>query len=779
MLLFLIMYTNNGRRGGTELIVEEQREKIPLGEEQAQSVGMECVEEIREAYVTLIHAPDLLKAAQVLAYTLVNNLKTSREVVALVTIPLTHEQEARLRQAGFRHVHHVTPVPQYDESCRDYADGHGLFMYGSNENTPYAKVYAWSLFEYSKVVYMDVLVLPFVSFDELFSYPGYPLSAPVSSFPSDFFNSRLMVLTPSRVVFEHLLRGLRSNRSPDCTENGYLNTAFPYWFEERQGNSLPFHIYAESSLPWIQYRYNYETGNYTLGRSLPMWSACYMDDLVKERNMEWPWSIQKNIRERIMTTLSQFERSIPQQLEDDETVVRVPPEQPNCAGAQLSMSRATPPSMAIDEGHEYLQAYVTFIQNNEHRFIQSAQAMFYSLRKLADPRRPIVAMVTPFVTEETVNLLKRTGYTIREIDSMRHPLEDVCGRSKWNSKDGNSEVAKIRVWELEEYEKVVYIDADILVIDKIDDMFDHPGSPVLSAAPGMFPPTEFNAGVMVLTPQVNVLKSMLSTFRWYGSSDCGDQGFLNAYFRKWYTEAPAEHRLRTQYNTHFRVFTLRNLTLRNEFWKSINPKVLHFSGRSKPWIESLRINNINWSYRWNQTFTAACVHTFQSSLVSFVAKVTEPTNKIALIGFHDHDRESEMDLLKEELEIFRLAKRSVTYQCLQSDCTFESIEDAIGENGVIFIHGSAFTAQDVDYNRGDSSLERLFDLIARFQRYQKVFLPRVLTDPQEFPSEIQSEMLTWFDHRYRVLFAWLDVESYRIASDNYQALSVNLLAPSS
>jgi glycogenin glucosyltransferase len=50
-----------------------------------------------------------------------------------------------------------------------------------------------------------------------------------------------------------------------------------------------------------------------------------------------------------------------------------------------------------------------------------------------------------------------------------------------------------------QYERVVYLDADTLVLDSIDDLFereigDAPGS--FAAAPDVFPPDRFNAGMI-------------------------------------------------------------------------------------------------------------------------------------------------------------------------------------------------------------------------------------------------------------------------------------------
>lgn len=52
---------------------------------------------------------------------------------------------------------------------------------------------------------------------------------------------------------------------------------------------------------------------------------------------------------------------------------------------------------------------------------------------------------------------------------------------------------KLQIWNLVQFQKVVFIDADTLVVQNVDDLFNHPS---IAAAPDVFPPDKFNAGVL-------------------------------------------------------------------------------------------------------------------------------------------------------------------------------------------------------------------------------------------------------------------------------------------
>eukprot|EP00923_Selenidium_pygospionis_P016042 GHVN01028098.1.p1 GENE.GHVN01028098.1~~GHVN01028098.1.p1 ORF type:complete len:142 (+),score=9.31 GHVN01028098.1:300-725(+) len=70
----------------------------------------------------------------------------------------------------------------------------------------------------------------------------------------------------------------------------------------------------------------------------------------------------------------------------------------------------------------------------------------------------------------------------------------------------NSGFTKLTVWNLTQFKKVVYIDADCLVTTNIDELFERPAP---AFAPDVFPPDHFNAGVMVLEPDSNVFNKMI------------------------------------------------------------------------------------------------------------------------------------------------------------------------------------------------------------------------------------------------------------------------------
>ncbi len=64
---------------------------------------------------------------------------------------------------------------------------------------------------------------------------------------------------------------------------------------------------------------------------------------------------------------------------------------------------------------------------------------------------------------------------------------------------GVNRYGKLAVWTLTEYDKVVYIDVDTLVLQNIDDLFLRPE---LAAVPDIYSTDKFSSGLMVLQPNL-------------------------------------------------------------------------------------------------------------------------------------------------------------------------------------------------------------------------------------------------------------------------------------
>jgi glycogenin glucosyltransferase len=107
---------------------------------------------------------------------------------------------------------------------------------------------------------------------------------------------------------------------------------------------------------------------------------------------------------------------------------------------------------------------------------------------------------------------------------------------------GATGYSKLALWTLGApanggWEAVVYVDADAVVLEDLSEVFRRlsPACP-LCAAPDVFPPDRFNAGVLGvwLDPGLDTYRALLAQALVLPTYDGGDTGFLNAYFNDWF-----------------------------------------------------------------------------------------------------------------------------------------------------------------------------------------------------------------------------------------------------
>lgn len=89
-------------------------------------------------------------------------------------------------------------------------------------------------------------------------------------------------------------------------------------------------------------------------------------------------------------------------------------------------------------------------------------------------------------------------------------------------------LTKLHAWRLTGYDKIIYLDADILVLRPIAHLFSISSS--LAASPDIGWPDAFNSGLLVLSPSLSTFSDMRDFAVQRGSWDGADQGLLNDYF---------------------------------------------------------------------------------------------------------------------------------------------------------------------------------------------------------------------------------------------------------
>jgi len=222
--------------------------------------------------------------------------------------------------------------------------------------------------------------------------------------------------------------------------------------------------------------------------------------------------------------------------------------------------------------------YCTLVTTDS--FVIGAQVLILSLLKhSALPDVDVVVLHTDTVSKLSLKVLQKLSprVRLRRVGKIEAPAHHNRTVPSWG------DYTKLRIWELVDYARVLYLDADMLVMDSIDHLFSKDlGDLKLAAAPDVYPPDKFNAGLLLIQPGQALFDSLLATVGSIASYDGGDTGFLNAHFPEWYS-APEGNRLPFAYNAQRTLYWMTHNS-QPGYWEAVGPiKVLHFSSSPKPW----------------------------------------------------------------------------------------------------------------------------------------------------------------------------------------------------
>lgn len=232
---------------------------------------------------------------------------------------------------------------------------------------------------------------------------------------------------------------------------------------------------------------------------------------------------------------------------------------------------------------DHRHAYATLVTNADYAL--GATALVRSLR-LSGTQADILVLHTGGVQPGDLAPLEALGARLVAVDLL--PTSDVFNERHARAKlHANApfvkgrkpafhtpldNFAKLRLWQLTDYDRIVFVDADAIVVRNIDRLFAYPE---FSAAPNVYETLHdfhrLNSGVFVARPSEATFSAMLERLDQPGAFwRRTDQTFLEHFFPDW-------HGLPVFYNMlQYVWFNLPELW----DWKSVS--VVHYQ-YEKPW----------------------------------------------------------------------------------------------------------------------------------------------------------------------------------------------------
>ncbi|XP_068638752.1 UDP-glucuronate:xylan alpha-glucuronosyltransferase 2 isoform X2 [Aristolochia californica] len=235
------------------------------------------------------------------------------------------------------------------------------------------------------------------------------------------------------------------------------------------------------------------------------------------------------------------------------------------------------------------EAYATVVHSSD-AYVCGAITLAQSLRATGTTR-DLLILLDKSIAGDKRQALVDAGWQIREIKRIRNPRAAKNTYNEYN-------YSKFRLWQLTDYDKIVFIDSDILVFRNLDVLFHFPQMSATGNDGSIF-----NSGVMAIEPSNCTFKILMNNRKEVVSYNGGDQGFLNEVFFWW-------HRLprRVNFLKNFWSNTSLEAAMKNQLFGADPPKLyaVHYLGL-KPW-HCYRDYDCNWNIGDQRVYASDVAH---------------------------------------------------------------------------------------------------------------------------------------------------------------------------
>lgn len=230
-------------------------------------------------------------------------------------------------------------------------------------------------------------------------------------------------------------------------------------------------------------------------------------------------------------------------------------------------------------------SYVTLLSNDD--FIYGVLLLYKGLKETKS-QFPLTCIVTDNVSKDIIYKLKQHNINIIIYPEIKTPQEFYEHNYKIDKLCANNWInvfSKLHIFNLDQFNKIIYLDADIMILKNLDHLFTYPhmSAPVVCEYFNKWPNwIHFNSGCMVIEPSKKLYKDILKFYYNFNENNLSDymfiadQEILNEYFKDW--SIKKELHLNKYYNIYPGLIT--NIKQLQDI--RTNCYFIHFAG-IKPW----------------------------------------------------------------------------------------------------------------------------------------------------------------------------------------------------
>jgi glycogenin glucosyltransferase len=232
-------------------------------------------------------------------------------------------------------------------------------------------------------------------------------------------------------------------------------------------------------------------------------------------------------------------------------------------------------------------SYVTLLTSDDH--LKGVLLLSESLKRVGADHE-LVALATDNVSEDALRVLSVFGIEPRICPEISMPEQARANNEATGFACYDTHLSKLHVFELLDFAKLVYIDADMLLLKNVDHLFSYPHLSAIAdakSAPGWSHLVGLNSGLMVIEPRAGLLNQMLEYLPQVVESkpSVGDQAVINHFYDGW--PYMSDLHIDAGYNLYESTF---DHYVRHEgygvFGKTKRIVAVHFIGERKPWMRT-------------------------------------------------------------------------------------------------------------------------------------------------------------------------------------------------
>lgn len=226
-------------------------------------------------------------------------------------------------------------------------------------------------------------------------------------------------------------------------------------------------------------------------------------------------------------------------------------------------------------------SYVTVLSTES--YLLGALCMYKSLKN-SNTKIALTVVVTDNISNDIIKILEN-----EKINVVKKPKIKITNIADEQNKDSkfmywNNTFDKLHIFELTQFEKIVYIDSDMLILNNIDELFKRENLSAVVAGnfyPGNEEWVKLNSGLMVIEPKIGMLDEFMKILNSeiLKGKIIGDQNIIQEYVPEW--ENMENLHLDHKYNIFFQYLEFYV----DKFKKSLdNISIVHFISKDKPWM---------------------------------------------------------------------------------------------------------------------------------------------------------------------------------------------------